>query len=121
MGVAAFAISIYWSYTNKGTSFEKPTARVIWDRFPKFVLGLILASLVFSFLLSSGTVKQAGDVIKGYQNIWFSMAFVCIGLETRFRDIFNYENRKPLVAFLSAQGINIVITLIVAYLLFSNI
>ncbi len=120
LGLAAFAISIYWSYSNKGPAAEKPTARVIWDRFPKFVIGFILASLVFSFLLDAETVKQAGDTVKGYQNIWFSMAFVCIGLETRFRDIFTTENRKPMYAFLLAQLINVVITLGIAYLLFRN-
>jgi uncharacterized integral membrane protein (TIGR00698 family) len=118
LGLAAFAISLYWSYTNKGTGVEKPTARVIWDRFPKFVIGFILASLLFSFLLNEETVKQAGDTIKGYQNIWFSMAFVCIGLETRFRDIFSAENRKPMYAFLLAQFLNVIITFGVAYVLF---
>jgi hypothetical protein len=41
-----------------------------------------------------------------------------VGLETRFADIFSKENRRPLWAFLTAQGFNIVVTLIVAYLLF---
>ena len=118
LGVAAFAISIYWSYTNKQAGIEKPTARVIWDRFPKFVIGFILASLLFSFALNEETVKQAGDTIKGYQNIWFSMAFVCIGLETRFRDIFTAENRRPMYAFLLAQLFNVIITFVIAYLLF---
>jgi hypothetical protein len=43
---------------------------------------------------------------------------VCIGLETRFADLFNYANRKPLVSFLLAQTINIGVTLLLAYLLF---
>jgi uncharacterized integral membrane protein (TIGR00698 family) len=120
LGLAAFAISIYWSYSGQGSVNEKTTARVIWDRFPKFVIGFIMASLLFSFALDAETVKQAGDTIKGYQNIWFSMAFVCIGLETRFRDIFSSENRKPMYAFLIAQFINVIITLVIAYLLFRN-
>lgn len=118
LGLAAFAISIYWSYSNKSAANEKPTARIIWDRFPKFVIGFIIASLVFSFALSEETVKQAGDTIKGYQNIWFSMAFVCIGLETNFRDIFSASNRRPMYSFLLAQFLNILITLFIAYLLF---
>ncbi len=120
LGLAAFAISIYWSYSGQGVQAEKPTARIIWDRFPKFVLGFILASVVFSFAIDGETVKQAGDTIKGYQNIWFSMAFVCIGLETRFRDIFSSENRKPMYAFLLAQFFNVIITLVIAYLLFKT-
>ncbi|HNW73935.1 MAG TPA: putative sulfate exporter family transporter [Bacteroidales bacterium] len=119
LGLAAFAISIYWSYSGQGATVEKPTARIIWDRFPKFVIGFILASVLFSFFLNPETVKQAGDTIKGYQNIWFSIAFVCIGLETRFSDIFSAKNRKPMYAFLLAQLFNIVITFVVAWLLFN--
>lgn len=119
LGLAAFAISIYWSYSGQGATVEKPTARIIWDRFPKFVIGFILASVLFSFFLNPETVKQAGDTIKGYQNIWFSIAFVCIGLETRFSDIFSATNRKPMYAFLLAQLFNIVITFVVAWLLFN--
>lgn len=121
LGVAAFAISIYWSYSNQAVNVEKPTATVIWQRFPKFVIGFILASLLFSFILSADTVAKVGSTIKGYQTIWFSLAFVCIGMETRFADVFTQENRKPLYAFLLAQFINVIITLIVAYVLFNNI
>ncbi|WP_047452292.1 YeiH family protein [Alistipes sp. ZOR0009] len=120
LGVAAFAISIYWSYANKSVGVEKPTAGVIWQRFPKFVIGFIAASLLFSFVLSPDTVTKVGSTLKGYQTIWFSLAFVCIGLETRFADVFNQENRKPMYAFLLAQLINVIITLAVAYLLFSG-
>lgn len=45
LGVAAFVISVYWTYTKKENT-EKPTAAMIWDRFPKFVLGFILSSLI---------------------------------------------------------------------------
>lgn len=118
LGVAAFLISIYWSYRKKGDVEEKPSLRLIWDRFPKFVVGFLAASLLFSFILRPDTVKSAGDVLKGYQGIWFSIAFVCIGLETRFRDIFNKANRKVMWSFLLAQTFNILVTLLVASLFF---
>ena len=54
LGLAAFAISLYWTYTQKapaGTENVKPSAGLLWDRFPKFVLGFIAASLLFSFVL----------------------------------------------------------------------
>ncbi len=119
LGLAAFAISVYWSYSGQGAVTEKPTVRIIWDRFPKFVIGFIATSLVFSFLLGPVAVKQAGDTIKGYQSIWFSLAFVCIGLETRFRDFFTQENKRPFYSFLLAQSVNVLITLAVAWILFS--
>jgi uncharacterized integral membrane protein (TIGR00698 family) len=118
LGLAAFLISIYWTWKRKGDTAEKPSVGLIWDRFPKFVIGFVAASLLFSFLLPAGTVKQVGESLKGYQSIWFSIAFVCIGLETRFRDIFNPDNRKVMYAFLLAQLINVGITLGIASLLF---
>lgn len=120
LGLAAFAISIYWAYRKKETD-ERPSGRVIWERFPKFVLGFILASLLFSFFIQPELVKTVKDTIKGYQNIWFSLAFVCIGLETRFSDVFNKGNSRSAWAFLIAQVVNIAFTLIIAYLLFGNI
>jgi uncharacterized integral membrane protein (TIGR00698 family) len=120
LGLAAFAISIYWTYSTEkpGKEVEKPTLGLIWDRFPKFVLGFVAASLVFSFLISPEKVKAVKDSIKSIQTLWFVLAFTSIGLETRFKDIFNSEGRRPLYAFLIAQGFNIIITLIVAFILF---
>ncbi len=117
LGVAAFIISLMWSYQGK-TQEEKPTLGVIWDRFPKFVVGFILASLVFSFCFDTAAAKAVGAVTKGFQNTLFSVAFVCIGLETRFKEIFSKENRVPLKVFLSAQAFNIVVTLVIAYVIF---
>ena len=37
---------------------ERPSAGVIWDRFPKFVLGFIVASVVFSFVLPIDTGER---------------------------------------------------------------
>lgn len=120
LGVAAFAISIYWSY--KGTNSDiRPSAGVLWERFPKFVLGFLIASLVFSFAFDAETGKELSRVAnKGSRGLLFSLAFVCIGLETDFRYIFRKENAKYIWSFLTAQGFNIILTLLVAWLLFSN-
>ena len=120
LGVAAFVISFLWSYRGVNKA-ERPTAGVIWERFPKFVVGFILASLVFSFCMDETTAKTVGAVTKGFQNTLFSIAFVCIGLETRFSEIFGKENRKSLYTFLISQTFNIIFTLIIAYLMFGVI
>ena len=117
LGIAAFAISIYWSL--RGTNrTERPTAKVIWDRFPKFVVGFVIASLVFSFCMSRQEAKALGGLAKGLREVMFSLAFVCIGLETDFRFIFKKENKSNIATFFVAQGFNIVVTLVMAYLLF---
>lgn len=123
LGLAAFAISVYWTISKSKNSEAKeknPGLKVIWERFPKFVLGFIAASLLFSFVVPSGTVAEVKGSLKNIQTLWFVLAFTSIGLETRFADLFHRDNRKPLYAFLAAQGVNIIVTLIIAYLLFSN-
>ncbi|MBL7875487.1 MAG: putative sulfate exporter family transporter, partial [Cyclobacteriaceae bacterium] len=117
LGLAAFAISVYWTYTKKeGT--EKPTAKMIWDRFPKFVLGFIAASLIFSFALPVDWVSTLKSPLKNIQTFWFALAFTCIGLETRFADLFNKGSGKPAFVFLTAQVFNILLTLLVAWMIF---
>ena len=120
LGVAAFAISIFWAYRKRGEG-EKGKhvpVSIIWERFPKFVLGFILASLVFSFILSPDTAQASGKVIKSFSTFWFNLAFVSIGLETRFSDFRHLESKKPFYSFLIAQGFNIVFTLGVSWVLF---
>ena len=117
LGVAAFAISIYWSL--RGTNqAERPTARVLWDRFPKFVIGFVLTSLLFSFCLEPARAKELGALAKGVREALFSVAFVCIGLETDFKILLGRENRRSVSTFLIAQSFNIVVTLVMALLLF---
>lgn len=121
LGLAAFAISVYWTYTghfNKTGMAEKPTLKVIWQRFPKFVAGFIAASLLFSFVIPAQNVAAVKDGLKSVQGLWFALAFTAIGLETKFSDLIKQENRKPLYAFLVAQLFNILITLLIAWLLF---
>lgn len=120
LGIAAFAISIYWTYSNSKSAehAEKPTLKIIWERFPKFVIGFVFASLLFSFVISPEQVGNVKDGLKSIQGLWFALAFTSIGLETNFKDLFVHSNKKPLYAFLIAQGFNIIVTLIIALLLF---
>jgi uncharacterized integral membrane protein (TIGR00698 family) len=123
LGIAAFAISIYWSYnkTAKGAdTTEKPTLKIIWERFPKFVLAFIGASVLFSFFLDPALAEGSKNSLKNLQNAWFALAFTSIGLETNFKDLFKNDNKKPLYAFLIAQLFNIIITLIIAWFLFGK-
>jgi len=115
IGVAAFFISLYWTFKGGKKRTERVSGRVIWDRFPKFVVGMVLASLIFSLFFNTGSYSGSA---KSFQGIFFSIAFVCIGLETRFKEIFSKENNQSLKAFLTAQTFNIIVTLVAAALLF---
>jgi uncharacterized membrane protein YadS len=121
LGLAAFFISVYWTISKKEVSADKkPGLKTVWERFPKFVLGFVLASLLFSFILPPAVVAAAKGPLKELQTYWFALAFTCIGLETKFTDIFRMENGRPAMAFIIAQVFNIFFTLLVAYFVFGR-
>lgn len=120
IGAAAFVLSVWWTMRQReGT--ERPSARVIWERFPKFVLGFLVASLVFSFFLTEATVTETKGVLTSMRTLWFALAFASIGLETRFRDLVTAEGGRPALAFILAQAFNVAWTLLLAWLLFGGV
>ncbi|SHM41420.1 conserved hypothetical integral membrane protein [Chitinophaga jiangningensis] len=125
IGIAAFFIAIWWSYRGKaeGNGNEQtksPGLGIVWERFPKFVLGFIAASLLFSFAVPGETIGQVKDILKSLQTIWFALAFVSIGLEARFGDLVKIEGGRPAIAFIGAQVFNILWTLLWAWILFGG-
>jgi uncharacterized membrane protein YadS len=121
IGVAAFLISLWWTFKKGAETGERPNAKVIWERFPKFVLGFLIASVIFSFLVDEATVNATKGTLAGLRVVWFGLAFTCIGLETRFTELVSMEGGRPAAAFLLAQAANVIWTLILAYLLFGGI
>ena len=127
IGVAALMLAIWWTFKKKGKPIvegepeqERPSGKVIWERFPKFVLGFIVVSILFSFFVPATTTKQVGGILNALRTIWFSLAFVSIGLEARFTDLVKLNGGRPALAFIGAQLFNIVWTLLWAYILFDG-
>jgi uncharacterized membrane protein YadS len=123
IGVAAFILSVVWTFKKAAEipGGEKPSAMEIWYRFPKFVLGFIIASVVFSFFLDSKAVDAVKGPLASLRTMWFALAFTSIGLETRFADLAGLGGGRPALAFLIGQGVNIIWTLILAYLIFGGV
>jgi uncharacterized membrane protein YadS len=121
IGVVAFLLAFWWVFRHGGESEERPSAALIWGRFPKFVLGFLVSSAVFSFLLEPEVVSATKSTLASLRTVWFALAFTCIGLETRFSDLIRMGGGRPALAFLGAQAINVVWALIMAYLLFGGI
>jgi uncharacterized integral membrane protein (TIGR00698 family) len=121
IGVAAFLLAIWWTFRAGAASGKRPSAAVIWDRFPKFVIGFVLASAVFSFALSPELVSGTRSALGEIRTWWFALAFVCIGLETRFVALAATDQGRPALAFLGAQAINVAWTLLLAWLLFGGV
>jgi uncharacterized integral membrane protein (TIGR00698 family) len=121
IGVAAFMLAIWWTVKAGAARDERPSAGVIWERFPKFVLGFVVASALFSFWLPADLVSGTRSALGEIRTWWFALAFVCIGLETRFIELATTEQGRPAIAFLGAQTINVVWTLLLAWLLFGGL
>jgi uncharacterized integral membrane protein (TIGR00698 family) len=121
IGVAAFILVVWWTYKGTAVGAAKPSAGIIWERFPKFVLGFLIASFVFSFVLPTDVVRGTGGALGELRTWWFALAFVCIGLETKFVDLATMEGGRPAVAFIGAQIVNVFWTLLLAWLLFGGV
>ena len=122
IGVAAFFIAAWWTLKKENNQkTEKQGLGIVWERFPKFVLGFIAASLVFSFVIPTETTKQVSGFLNGLRTLWFALAFVSIGLEAKFADLVKTQSGRPALAFTVAQLFNILWTLLWAYLLFGGL
>lgn len=124
IGVAAIFIAAWWTLKKepaKASATEGKGIGIVWERFPKFVLGFIAASLIFSFLIPSDTTRQVTGILNALRTVWFALAFVAIGLEARFSDLIRIQQGRPAFAFIGAQVFNILWTLLWAYLLFGGI
>lgn len=120
IGIVAFLLAIWASVRGKNGA-ERPRAVEIWNRFPKFVLGFVAASLVFSLVLPEKTATGITAVTKELRGWWFTLSFVSIGMETRVKDLVAMKGGRPMTAFLGAQAFNVLWTLLVAALLFGGI
>jgi uncharacterized integral membrane protein (TIGR00698 family) len=122
IGVAAFILAVVWTFKGQAAAgAEKPSLMEIWYRFPKFVVGFMVASLFFSFVLNPATVNTVKGALGGLRTWWFALAFTSIGLETRFADLARLGGGRPALAFLIGQLINVFWTLLLAYLLFGGV
>ena len=130
IGVVAFLVAVFWvtriERDGDDTKEQKPDAMEIWRRFPKFILGFIAASVIFSFLLTPSLgdtrVAEILDVTSDFRGWFFCLAFVSIGLESRFRDLAaQTSGGRPIQLYLTGQTFNLVLTLIAAYLAFGGI
>jgi uncharacterized membrane protein YadS len=114
IGVAAFVLALYFVMVVERKPDERPSPAVIWQRFPKFVLGFILVSIITSVGLFTG--DQIG-VMKVWTKWAFAMAFFCIGLELSTKEI-GKMGWPPVIVYLAATVFNTLLALGVASVIF---
>ncbi|NLI83369.1 MAG: putative sulfate exporter family transporter [Deltaproteobacteria bacterium] len=128
IGVTAFGVAVYWCARVECAPGQRVSWWEIWYRFPKFVIGFMLASIFFSILDQSmgkdySAVMIDHGVLRGFTRLarewFFALAFTSIGLETNFREFKPYfKGGKPITLYIFGQSLQLGMTLLVAYIMF---
>ena len=115
IGFIAFFVALFFATNVNRKEGEKVGAGEIWKRFPKFIIGFFVASLVASFIVQPlagpDSVKAINGVLDQYKNWCFVLAFTSIGLDTNFKELAQrMQGGKVLWLYVVGQVFNIVLT-----------
>ena len=126
IGFIAFFVALFFATRVDRTGTQRVGAIEIWNRFPKFIIGFFVASLVASFIvlpLAGGdSVKAINGVLDQYKNWAFVLAFTSIGLDTNFKEIArSMQGGKVLWLYIVGQTFNILLTLFAVWFLLSGV
>ena len=116
VGIWAFLVAILavtvWERQSAAQS-ERIDRREIWRRFPKFILGFFIASLLTTAVISvlnadagKAYSAEALKTLKDLRGCFFTLTFLSIGLTTRFREL-AAVGLKPFFAFAVGVAINL--------------
>jgi uncharacterized membrane protein YadS len=116
IGVWAFVLSIIAATRWESTGVQsRGNAAQIWRRFPKFVLGFLLASAIITLISHGYSYADYKKILQPalvgplqVLRVWaFTFTFLSIGLTTRFRELLSAGSR-PFYAFTAGVAVNIV-------------
>lgn len=121
MGVVAVALTAWFAFrVNPGSTSGQHWGRTLWDRFPKFVLGFLLASVIATVWSNVADDPSTGLSTARALRDWFLIAaFTSIGLEFRVGPL-RQAGWKPIGVFGLATVFNLTVGLGLAWILFAN-
>jgi uncharacterized integral membrane protein (TIGR00698 family) len=111
IGFVVLGYAVYWASKGQAAGIQNKAA-FLWTKFPKFVLGFLLISL----LASVGFFSKPGLLAIGNLSRWaFLLTFAGVGLRTSFRDL----SKQGLRPFLVGAIGEIVIAIVTLGLVFA--
>ncbi|MBF6414367.1 YeiH family protein [Nocardia cyriacigeorgica] len=123
IGIVAIALTAYFTLrVERAAGAGRASAREFWDRFPKFVLGFLAASIIGTLyvqVVDSGTGAGHVATVNDLRTWFLILAFVSIGLEFSLRGL-RAAGARPVIVFGAAAAVNIVVGLGLSVLLFRN-
>ncbi|WP_250478330.1 YeiH family protein [Caballeronia sp. INML1] len=130
IGIWAFVLAIVattrWERDAADGVQAKPSAREIWTRFPKFVIGFVVASAIVTWIASHYTLADYRSIVTpafvapivALRTWAFTFCFLSIGLTTRFSTLAG-TGARPLAAFTAGVAVNVVIGYLLSVHLFA--
>ncbi|NMB38889.1 MAG: putative sulfate exporter family transporter [Firmicutes bacterium] len=125
IGLVAFVFAMIFVVQEQNQLRQRPKVAEIWHRMPKFIIGFVLASIVFSFvlipLMGQESVDEILTVTAALRKWLFTLAFVSIGLDSRISDLAKMcKGGKPIILYVVGQTFNLLLTLLAAWIFFSG-
>jgi uncharacterized membrane protein YadS len=143
IGVIAFALALMWIFvveTRRGAAAgRRPSPLEVWYRFPKFVLGYFLTSVVVSLLiihLANTVYANAANPVDAatkavvpvvvdrgtdpFRVLLFGLTFVAIGINTRISLLQQYKIWSLFTAFVIARLVILVLGYFLAVVFFPS-
>jgi len=128
IGIWAFVLTIVaTTYWERGALGRTANAGEIWWRFPKFVLGFFVASLLITWVTQGYSMADFNRLvnptlvapIKDLRSWAFIFCFLSIGLTTRLRELAP-AGHKPFLAFTSGVAVNVVLGFVLSVYVFAS-
>jgi uncharacterized membrane protein YadS len=127
IGIWAFVLAIVATTRwEKSVAGGRPNAAEIWWRFPKFVIGFVLASVFVTLVAAGYSMADYNKIVapnfvgpvKDLRTWAFIFCFLSIGLTTRLREL-AHAGRKPVLAFTSGVVVNVVLGFLLSAVVFA--
>ena len=128
IGIWAFILAlIAVTVWERSETNSKVQLGQIWWRFPKFIIGFLIASVLTTLIVRGYTLVDYNKLVKPSLIVpitalrtWvFTFSFFSIGLTTRFRELAK-AGLKPFFAFTVGVIVNLILGYILSVLVFGN-
>jgi len=127
IGLIAFSVAVYWAgwVEKSDKKVDISLGYEVWRRFPKFIIGFFLVSVLCSLIFTLGPeeslwVDGSNKGFIGPLRGWlFCVGFICMGIQTNFRQLAPMLiSGRPMTMYVLGQILNLILTLTVASLTF---
>lgn len=128
IGIWAFLLAYIWTTRIEARAGERPQAREIWERFPKFVLGFLITFFLV-LIPGLGASPEVVKTIKGamaeadvFRQAFFALTFFSIGVVSNFKKLWEEGiGRLAAVYVVALFGFVLWVGLLISWIFFQGV